>query len=144
MLVWPREQKQPSMKKKTGKDTNLIHFIFGTSHLSQHLFFLLPITTPKCLKEKKKTVVIFIGLKVFQRLIFYFLLTLSWMWKKQCLTQKEIARKGFQTLESSLKTCRGDLVSGMSRMVDITDKPVCLPFYECTWLELEFGPKVTV
>ena len=66
------EQKQPSVKKKTGKDTNLIHFIFGSSHLSQHLFFLIPITTPKCLREKKKTVLIFIGLKIFQRLIFYF------------------------------------------------------------------------
>lgn len=40
--------------------------------------------------------------------------------------------------------CRGDLVSGMARMVDITDKPICLPFYEYMWLELEFGPKMTV
>ena len=66
------------------------------------------------------------------------------MWKKQCLTQKEIEKKELQPLESSLKMCRGDLVSGMARMVDITDKPICLPFYEYMWLELEFGPKMAV
>ena len=66
------------------------------------------------------------------------------MWKKQCLTQKEIAKKEFQTLDSSLKMCREDLVSGMARMVDITYKPICLPFYECMWLQLEFGPRMTV
>ena len=71
MLAWPMEQKQPSVKKRTGKDTNQIHFIFGISHLSQYLFFQIPITTHKCLKEKKK-ILIFTGLKVFQRLIFYF------------------------------------------------------------------------
>ena len=66
------------------------------------------------------------------------------MWKKQCLTQKEIAKKEFQTLDSSLKMCREDLVSGMARMVDITYKPICLPFCECMQLQLEFGPKMTV
>ena len=66
------------------------------------------------------------------------------MWKKQCLTQKEIAKKEFQTLDSSLKMCREDLVSGMATMVDITYKPICLPFYECMWLQLEFGPRMTV
>ena len=162
MLAWPVEHKQPPMKKKTGKDTSQLNFTFGISHFSHDLFpfffFLIPITTYRCL-EGKKPVLIFVYLKVLETWYIYIYIyiffadtSLFWMWRKQCLTQKETAKKEFQALEPSPIMCKEDLFQGWlgyrlnsgwyNRWV--LNKPMCLPSCECMWLEMDFGPKMTI
>ena len=96
------------------------------------------------MEKKKNTVLIFTGLKVFQRLIFYFFADTLLDVEEAMFNTKGNCKERISDIGSSLKMCREDLVSGMARMVDITYKPICLPFYECMWLQLEFGPRMTV